>query len=90
MTEAGNQAPVLDSIGPKSVVENATLNFVISATDADSTIPALTAENVPVNATFLDNGDGTGTFDFNPDFTQSGVYNVRFIAIGGASAEEGV
>jgi len=85
--DAGNQAPILAAIGPKSVTENSNLNFGISATDPDATTPALTAENVPANASFTDNGDGTGTFDFNPDFTQAGVYNVRFIASDGALAD---
>ena len=39
------------------------------------------------NAVFTDNGDGTGIFDFNPDFTQAGLYNVTFIASDGALAD---
>jgi len=87
VNDAGNQAPVLAAIGPQSVTENQHLNFGISATDPDNDIPALTAEDVPANATFTDNGDGTGTFDFDPDFTQANVYNVRFIASDGALAD---
>ena len=82
--DAGNQAPVLASIGPKSVTEGDNLNFNIAATDPDATTPSFTAEDVPTNATFLDNGDGTGTFDFNPNYIQAGTYNVRFIASDGA------
>ena len=82
--EAGNQAPVLASIGPKSVTEGDNLNFSITATDPDATTPSFIAEDVPTNATFLDNGDGTGTFDFNPNYIQAGVYNVRFITSDGA------
>ncbi|MBU2625541.1 MAG: hypothetical protein KKG33_08265, partial [candidate division Zixibacteria bacterium] len=84
---AQNQAPVLTPIGAKAVDEGVNLNFGISASDADGTIPTLTAEDVPLNATFVDNANGTGTFDFNPDFTQSGPYNVRFIASDGALAD---
>jgi hypothetical protein len=80
ITEAGNQAPVLSAIGPQSVDEGQVLTFGISATDPDGTIQSLTATNVPVNGTFTDNGDGTGTFTFTPDFTQQGVYNVIFTA----------
>ncbi|MDD3732293.1 MAG: Ig-like domain-containing protein, partial [candidate division Zixibacteria bacterium] len=90
VNEAGNQAPVLAYIGPQAVTEGANLNFGISATDADATIPALTAENVPANATFTDNGDGTGVFDFNPDYIQSGIYNITFIASDGALADSEV
>ena len=82
-----NRAPILASIGPRSVDESANLNFGVSATDPDASIPALVAENVPVNATFTDQGNGTGTFNFNPDFTQAGVYNIRFIASDGSLAD---
>jgi hypothetical protein len=87
--EAGNQAPVLAAIGSKSTPEGSNLNFSVSATDPDSTTPALTAAPLPGGATFTDNGDGTGTFDWSPDFAQSGVYNITFRASdGGASDSE--
>jgi len=85
--EAGNQTPVLAEIGAQGVAEGGNLNFVVTATDPDATIPALTAEDVPTNGTFTDNGDGTGTFDFNPDYTQAGSYTVRFIASDGVAAD---
>ncbi len=85
--DAGNQAPVLAAIGPRSVTEGANLNFNISATDADATTPSLVAQSLPANASFVDNGNGTGTFDFNPSYVQAGVYNVRFIAGDGALAD---
>ena len=88
--DAGNQRPVLATIGPRSVTEGANLNFSISATDPDATIPTLTAVSVPTNATFTDNGNGTGTFNFNPNFTQAGVYNVTFIASDGTLADSEV
>ncbi|MFZ5980837.1 MAG: beta strand repeat-containing protein, partial [Candidatus Zixiibacteriota bacterium] len=87
VNEAGNQSPVLASIGSRSVTEGANLNFNISATDPDATTPSFTAENIPANATFVDNGDGTGTFDFNPTYIQAGTYNVLFIASDGALAD---
>ncbi|MFC1476251.1 Ig-like domain-containing protein, partial [Candidatus Zixiibacteriota bacterium] len=87
VNEAGNQVPTLAAIGAQSVTEGANLNFSISATDPDSTIPAFTAEDVPTNATFVDHGDGTGTFNFNPNYIQAGVYNVRFIADDGSLAD---
>ncbi len=83
VNEAGNQAPVLDPIGPQTVDENVNLNFTVTASDADLTTPTLTAVDVPVNATFVDNGDGSGTFDFTPDYTQAATYNVTFIASDG-------
>ena len=63
VNDAGNQAPVLASIGSQLVDEGSNLNFGVSATDPDATTPTLTAEDVPTNASFSDNGDGTGTFE---------------------------
>ena len=80
VNEAGNQSPVLATIGPKTVLEGANLNFGISASDADSTAPALSTSALPTGATFVDNGNGTGTFDWTPAFTQSGSYFVFFYA----------
>ena len=82
-----DRAPVLATIGAHGVNEGANLNFVASATDPDGQIPVMTAENLPLNATYTDHGNGTATFDFNPDFTQANVYNVRFIATEGLLAD---
>lgn len=90
VNEAGNQRPVLAAIGPRNVTEGLNLNFNTSATDPDATIPTFSADNVPVNATYVDNGNGTATFNFNPDFTQAGVYNVTFIASDGSLADSEV
>ncbi len=82
-----NRAPVLAAIGAQNVTEGQNLSFNASAADPDGAIPVLTAENVPTNATFADNANGTGTLNFNPDFTQAGVFNVRFIASDGSLAD---
>ena len=83
----GYCGPVLLDIGSKSVDENVNLHFNVSATCPDSNRTlTLMATDLPPNATFVDNGDNTGTFDFNPDYTQAGVYNVTFTASDGASA----
>ncbi len=85
-----NLPPVLDPIGPQTVAENSNLNFGVSASDPDSTIPALTTSTLPANATFTDNGDGTGTFNFNPSFEQAGVYPVTFYASDGLATDSEV
>lgn len=87
INDGGNQAPLLAAIGAQAIGEGGSLNLVITATDADGTVPALRAEGLPVNATFVDSLNGTGVFDFNPDFTQSGVYSVVFIADDGLLAD---
>jgi len=82
-----NQLPVLAPVGNKTVAEGANLNFGVSASDADGTIPALTTSALPANATFVDNGTGTGTFNFNPDYTQAGAYPVTFYASDGTAVD---
>jgi len=83
--EAGNQPPVLASIGDQSTTENVNLSFPLSATDAEST-PALSISSLPDGALLTDNGDGTGSFDWTPDYTQSGVWVLTFYATDDSSA----
>jgi len=83
---AGNQTPVLDSIGARSVNEGSNLTFRVHSTDADGDSIILSATNIPTNATFTDSGNGAGTFSFNPDYTQSNIYNVTFKATDPSSA----
>ncbi|HVP57933.1 MAG TPA: hypothetical protein VMU02_07520 [bacterium] len=82
-----NRAPVLAPIGAKSVGEGQHLQFLVSASDSDGTAPSLRAAPLPANATFVDNGNGTGTFDFTPGYTQAGSYSILFIASDGALAD---
>jgi hypothetical protein len=66
------------------------LEFRVHATDPDSDSIILKAENIPMNGSFVDSGNGAGSFTFTPDNTQSGIYNVSFIAtdIAGAADTE--
>ena len=77
-----NIAPVLASIGGKSVNEGQTLTVNLSATDEDA--PAntilLSATGLPAFATFTDNGNGTGKIDFAPGFSNSGTFNITVTA----------
>ncbi len=85
--DAGNQRPVIDSIGPRAVVEGQQLEINVVSHDPDLTIPILSAVNIPANSTFESHGDGTGRFVFNPSFAQAGVYYVSFIASDGVLAD---
>jgi hypothetical protein len=85
-----NHAPILAPIAPQSVQEGERLEFLVLATDQDGTIPALSARNVPTNASAVDSGNGTMLFIFEPDFTQSGIYDVTFIAFDGRLADSQV
>jgi hypothetical protein len=88
VTEWSNRPPVLDSIGPKTVYEDETLTFVVSAADPDGPIPTLSASNLPDNATFVDSGNGHGLFEFYPDFFQAGVETVTITAIDVSSSPQ--
>ena len=86
VNEAGNQSPVLNSIGAQSVAEGANLNLLITSSDPEGVAPSLTTGSLPTGASFVDNGNGTGTFDWTPDFTQAGSYNVTFFATDDSTA----
>jgi PKD repeat protein len=90
VTEFGNHAPVLDSIGPQSVVEAGTLEFRIHASDTDLDPLVLDTVDVPANAVFVDSGNGSGSFVFTPNFAQSGTFYVTFIASDGSAADSEV
>ncbi len=85
--DAGNQAPVLAAIGPQNGQETVLLTFGVSATDPDGTTPSLLTSALPGTATFLDNGDGTGTFTWTPGYTDAGIYDVSFFATDGAALD---
>ncbi len=72
---SGNSAPVLDSIGNKSVNEGSALSFSVSATDADGDAITYSATGLPSGATF-----SSHTFSWTPGQGDAGDYNVTFIA----------
>ncbi len=84
---APNRSPDLVPIGAQSVQEGARLEFMVQATDPDGTSPALSARNLPTNASVVDSGNGTMLFTFEPDYTQFGTYAVTFIASDGQLAD---
>ncbi len=83
-----NREPVLDAIGTQTVEEGQNLNFAVTASDPDGTTPSITAEGLALGATFVDNGDGTGTFDFTPAYDASDYdFDVTFIASDGSGSD---
>lgn len=69
------QKLTLEEIGDKEIDEGQQLTFSVSALAPDIfTRVYLTASNLPAGATFTDNKDGTGTFDWTPDYNQAGTY----------------
>lgn len=79
---SSNTAPALDSIVNQFVMEGASLNVPVNAIDAES-VPTLSAMGTPTFGGFVDAGDGTGSFSFNPGFDDSGAYPISVIASDG-------
>ncbi|MFH1980587.1 MAG: putative Ig domain-containing protein [Pseudomonadota bacterium] len=77
-------APVLATLTDQSGVETQPFTINVAATDADGTVPALTAAPLPAGAGFADHGDGTGTFSWTPTIGQAGGYSIVFTATDGA------
>ncbi|MFA6216025.1 MAG: putative Ig domain-containing protein, partial [Candidatus Omnitrophota bacterium] len=81
VTTTADIAPVLASIGNKTVDENVALTFTVSATDADNDPITLSASSLPSGAVF---NSSTGVFSWTPSYSQSGTYSgVRFTASDG-------
>jgi len=78
-----NHAPILNQISDKIVDEGELLEFTITATDQDNNKIYLGIENLPGNAQFIDNEDGTGLFLWQTNFNDYGNYDLRFTASDG-------
>jgi len=76
-------APVLQFIPNRTGVEGEQLSFIIEASDPDGTTPSLSATPLPALATFVDQGNGVGIFDWTPAAGQAGQYKITFTASDG-------
>ena len=63
-----NDAPEVTSIPDQEVFEGNTLSFNVACTDVDGDALSMSASNLPSGVSFVDNGDGTGTFTYSPGF----------------------
>jgi len=71
-----NRPPVLATIEGLTGPEGSSISAEVVASDPDGDAITITAINVPENATFVDNGGGSASFEFQPDYTQSGTYTI--------------
>ena len=71
-------APVLAPIGKKSVNENESLEFTVSATDQDLNNVTFSIQNAPEGVGFVDNLGGAAVFSWVPTYEQAGDYEVTF------------
>ena len=72
--------PEIQAPSAVSVNEGQPLAFQVTGSSTGQGTVALTASNLPFGATFIDAGDGSGTFQWTPGFDQAGVYPVGFTA----------
>jgi len=80
----GNFAPVLTSIGDKSLENNEYLTFTVSATDADvGDTLTYSATDLPLGASF---NTTTHIFEWTPTDSQGGTYHVTFQVTDGSVA----
>jgi len=75
-----NDAPVFEPIGDQTIFERDRLILNIVARDPENDPFALSAQNLPAGATFVDQGNGQGQFSWRPDFGTAGQYAVTFLA----------
>ncbi|NQT35010.1 tandem-95 repeat protein [bacterium] len=78
-----NRGPVWREINPITEDEGALVNFTVFATDPDGQDLELTAGDLPENAEFIDNGDNSGTFNWETGFDARGRYQPYFDASDG-------
>jgi len=79
-----NRAPVLASIGNKSVDAGSPLTFTVYATDPDTIRLTYSAVNLPPNATF---NPVTRSFVWTPADTQAGTYTITFRVTDGSLSD---
>jgi len=72
--------PVLTVPGPQTVNEGQTLQFGVSAVDPEGVRVELRAVAIPLGATFVDNRNNTGTFDWTPAKGDAGSHAATFVA----------
>lgn len=76
-----NSNPAIDPVAAQNLNEGGHLDVRVTASDPDAgDAMILVAENLPAHAAFADSLDGVGGITFDPDFAQSGSYQIRVIA----------
>jgi len=75
---SGNLAPEFESLIDRSVRIGDSFNFRVVPFDPEGRVPAMRIENMPANASFDDNRDGTRQFRWTPTTDQVGAHSVKF------------
>lgn len=75
-----NPPPTVNPIPDRTILVGQTITIPVQASDPDGSTPTLTADGLPRGASFVDNGDGTGSFTWTPGVGDRGEHVVTFIA----------
>ncbi|MBI2143801.1 S8 family serine peptidase [Candidatus Woesearchaeota archaeon] len=78
-----NRAPVFETVGNKTVMEDATLSFTVSAADPDGDSLAQLFANMPERLANAQFSSSTKEFKWAPTFEDSGTYAIGFTASDG-------
>ena len=79
--------PDLAPLDDQSMNEGGTLSLPLSATDLDGDDITLSASGLSDFGVLVDNGDGTGVIEFNPDYGDAGSYLITVTASDGTLAD---
>ncbi len=77
------QPPVLAPINDRTTYEGGQIGFLVRASDPNGTTPGLNIKNLMTGATFSDEGDGSGVFQWFPQAGQAGNYKLEVTATDG-------
>ena len=80
IVEGVNAPPEFERPWDHTVRVNELLEFTVVTTDPQGTVASLHAEILPEGATFVDNGDGTGTVRWTPRDGSKHFHDVKIIA----------
>ncbi len=83
-TFSTNAPPVFEAVADQVIGTGQTLTFQVQAGDPGGDLVTLAYMPLPAGATFVNNGNGQGTFSWQPTVWQGGEYEVTFIASDGS------
>jgi hypothetical protein len=79
-----NAPPVFEAIADQMIGTGQSLTFQVEASDSGGQPVTLAYMPLPAGATFVNNGNGKGTFSWQPTVWQGGEYEITFIASDGS------
>ena len=80
----GPVPPTVQYIPNKITYERNQVGFIVEASDPNGQALILTVTPLPIGAVFIDNGNGSATFNWTPVDGQAGTYTLTFNASDGA------